>query len=368
MVNHQATAVKSGDLLHGGPSRMIAASTLTSAPVSPVFITARPRPALSTLDMLKAATRQSGRPAGKLAAELGRLSRGPGRLNLHDYIQLRLFDDAFVGDADRTLFTGRRRNSELVNDINSDRDSYILTTNKVAGASYLRAHGFRTVTTAAIYVRGLRSPAANVLGEPGTLAAWLKRSLHAPLFGKPIEGLQSLGSLALEPGLDGAGLITTHDGVRLSPEALAEQIDQAYPAGYLLQPRLRPAAGLAAATGGALATVRMITVLDGGRGRMLRACLKLPGAGNVADNYWRAGNRLARLDCRTGAVLAVTEGAGLDLRAIDLDAPETAALKTLRVPDWDGLVDLACQAQALLTGLPLIGWGHGRHRRRARHR
>ena len=322
-----------------------------------MFTTVRPAAPATARDMLQGASRQSGKTAGKVAAEFARLSRGPGRLNLHDYVQLRLFDDGFVGDADRLRFTGRRRNSELVNAINWDRDAYLLAADKVAGASYLRAHGFPAPPAELIYVRGLTSPAAHVVGDPATLADGLRRTCRTPLFGKPVGGLQSLGALALEPGADADGLIVTHDGLRLSPEALAAQIDAAYPRGYVFQPRLRPAPELAAATGGALATVRMITVREDGRGRMLRACLKLPGAGNAADNYWRAGNRLARLHPQTGEVLAATQGSGLALIELDLSAADGAApLRGLRVPDWRALVDLACEAQTLLAGLPLIGW------------
>jgi hypothetical protein len=320
-----------------------------------VIATDHPDPVVSPLAQMREMAALSGRKPGDIAREFARLSSGPGKLSFQDYVQLRLFDDPFIGGADKTAFVGRHTNLKLVREINYDHDWYAISLNKVAMGSYLGAHGLPAIQPQAIYLDGVSWPGSTLLCDPGALADFLRDRAAYPLFCKPAGGKQSLGSVVLTGLSRDRSALQVKDGRWVKLDEFAAFVSRTYPRGYLLQPCVRPAAELAALTEGALGTVRVVTVFEDGEARVLRACLKAPGGGNAADNYWRPGNRLVRLDPETGTFLAMTEGVGLGLREIDLDdAP--GGLRRLAVPQWDLLKSVARAAQSVMRDLPLIGW------------
>lgn len=313
-------------------------------------------PAFSQAQQLLAMSAQTGRKPTDLAMEFARLSAGPGKLGFQDYVQLRLFDDAFVGGADKRAFSGRYNNSKLVNEINYDRDWHILSTNKVAMSRYLSAHGFPTIGFQALYVEDVSWPSAAMLTNPAALCDFMANRAEYPVFCKPTDGDQSLGSIVVRGLSDDKRAMEVNDGRWMRLEDFAQFVGRTYPRGYLIQSCVRPAAALAPITGGALATCRVLTIFDDGKATVLRACLKLPTNGNVADNYWRPGNMLAGLDLETGAVRSASQGVGLDLVDVDLGSAHGGLLSPLSVPDWSQLLDLAKAGQSLMRAMPLLGW------------
>jgi hypothetical protein len=321
-----------------------------------VISTDHPDAATSPAQQLLQMSALTLRKPTDIAREFARLATGPGKLNFQDYVQLRLFDDSFIGGADKSLFAGRHTNMKLVNEINYDRDWHVLSTNKVAMSSYLAAHGFPTIAPQAIYIEGVAWPGPPLLSDTAQLAAFLRDRADYPLFCKPTDGRQSLGSVVLTGLSDDKTALQVKDGRWVSLEDFAAFISKTYPNGYLIQSCVRPARELAEVTQGALATVRVLTCFDDGEARIVRACLKLPSNGNVADNYWRPGNMLARLDMDTGALISATEGIGLGLSEVDLDRAHGGLLRPLTVPGWAQLKDLAQAAQSLMRSLPILGW------------
>jgi hypothetical protein len=285
--------------------------------------------------------------------DFARLSAGPGKLAFDDYVTLGLFDPGRYAGVDRTAFVGRKVNSELINAINHRREWHGVAGDKVAAAAYLGAHGFPTLLARRVYARGLQR-GERLVGSLAALLAWLRDARHYPLFGKPVDGDQSLGSIALA-ALDPDGATARRpNGEPADLERLVAEIDRHYPGGYLFQPLARPAPEIGAFTAGALATVRVLTALMDGEPRLLSACLKLPTGGNHADNYWRTGNVLCGLDARAGAVIAATRGVGPALAPVtEAEAP---GLLGLHVPGWTELVATALDGQSLMRGLPLLGW------------
>src|SRR3546814_6651643 len=60
----------------------------------------------------------------------------------------------------------------------------------------------------------------------------------------------------------------------------------------------------------------MLRVEDGGP-RLTLTTWKISAGGNVADNYWREGNLLAKLDQKTGRILHCTTGLGPRYRTVE---------------------------------------------------
>ena len=68
------------------------------------------------------------------------------------------------------------------------------------------------------------------------LEAFLLDPAHYPLFGKPVEGVQSLGSIALAGCAPGSRMLARSDGTAIPLDAVVEAIHDGYRDGYVFQP------------------------------------------------------------------------------------------------------------------------------------
>jgi hypothetical protein len=309
----------------------------------------------STLMRIVAATRTS--PL-RIASDFARLWYGPGKVSFRDYNRLKLFDPEFWAEDDRRNVVGQRRSVEIWTTVNSRLDWWGFFDNKLASGRYLAAFGFPVIANLAIYCENVTTArSAQVLSDKEALRHFLERADHYPLFGKPADGVQSLGSLALRryrPDDDGVEIF---DGRVIRLDDLTAELGKHYTDGYLFQRLIAPHNAIRAVCGERLATIRVLTLRTGSEApQVLRACWKIPAGGNAADNYWRNGNLLAKLDKNTGEVKRVISGSGVDL-AVHSHHPDTGAnLIDFKLPHWDAVVSTALEAARVMQQAPLIGW------------
>jgi hypothetical protein len=309
----------------------------------------------STLMRIVAATRTS--PL-RIASDFARLWYGPGKVSFRDYNRLKLFDREFWAEDDRRNVVGQRRSVEIWTTVNSRLDWWGFFDNKLASGHYLAAFGFPVIANLAIYCENVTTArSAQVLSDKEALLHFLERADHYPLFGKPADGVQSLGSLALRryrPDDDGVEIF---DGRVIRLDDLTAELGKHYTDGYLFQRLIAPHNAIRAVCGERLATIRVLTLRTGSEApQILRACWKIPAGGNAADNYWRNGNLLAKLDKNTGEVKRVISGSGVDL-AVHSHHPDTGAnLIDFKLPHWDAVVSTALEAARVMQQAPLIGW------------
>ncbi len=298
---------------------------------------------------------QTGEKYGAIVMAYAKLAIGPGKLSFRDFLRLRLFDPVLREKADPLAFVGQRRNRDICVTVNYRHDWLGMLTNKVAALSYLAAYGFATIKIEAVYGPDIRTGGA-ILPDREALKAFLARAELYPLFGKPTEGFQSLGTIGLKAlAGDGQGIEKSGGGA-VSIDAFVEDIAAHYDAGYVFQPMLPPHERIAALCGPKLACVRLITGLTSEGPKVLRGCWKIPAGENVADNYWRTGNLLASLDLASGTVLRAVSGSGLDLVERRTHPDSGAALVGFEHPEWAGMVALALAGARLMRHVPLIGW------------
>ncbi len=156
-------------------------------------------------------------------------------------------------------------------------------------------------------------------------------------------------------GLEGSA-VRLHDGSLRPIEDVARFMHDLSKAGYLFQEVLEPHPEIARITGGALATVRVVLLHGPGGTRIENITLKLPRAGAVADNFWRAGNMLGAVDAGSGAVDRVIIGSGLDLEVLH-EHPDTGMpLQGLHLPDFAALTRLCSELAPVFPDLRLQGW------------
>jgi hypothetical protein len=230
-----------------------------------------------------------------------------------------------------------------------------LLENKIAADGYLATYGIPTIPLVAIYHADLKTGGALVVPDEQRLREFLTDEANFPLFGKPTEEQQSLGSVGLRRYLPQERSLETHDG-SVTLDAFVEQLRTHYAKGYLFQKLVSPHTAMRAVCGDRLATVRIITIVDEAGPKVFRACWKIPAGGNAADNYWRPGNLLAQLDIAEGKVLRVLSGSGLELQQFDRHPDSGAALIGFQIPHWRRLVDIVLEAARLMHHVPLIGW------------
>ncbi len=291
------------------------------------------------------------------------LSFGPGRVSFADYVRLRLFDrDYWQGD--RRAVVGQRRNRDLALEVNYRHDWLGMLSNKVAEAQYLSAYGLPTIPFQAVYAPHSASDAVatgsrrglKLLRDGEDLRQFLLNEAEYPLFGKPVEGVQSLGAIAFAKALPDENELERRDGTRVALDRFVADVTENYASGYVFQPCLAPHPEFAKAFGSALATARIVTIRTPDGPRIFRASLKIPVGGNEADNFWRAGNILAALDVEHGDILGAVSGVGFALKRIETHPGTGAAVKGAVAPHWSAMKAAALEGARLMRHMGLIGW------------
>jgi len=305
--------------------------------------------------LLKVSGTLKGSPT-QIAGEYARLATGPGKLSPGDFMRLRLFDKDFYGEAALREFIGDDRMRDICFTVNYRHDWLGVLSDKVASTSYLEAYGLPTIPIKAIYAPKLAFDHSTLLSTKTALKDFLLKPEAYPLFGKPVEGQNSLGSVALT-GCDAVkGEVILGGDIRANVDQLIDEIDAAYSAGYLFQQWIKPHPTVGKLSKGRLATVRFITITAEDGVQIFRACLKIPAGGNVADNYWRSGNLLAQLDMETGRIIRVTSGTGLDMREHTVHPDTNEPLVGFTYPQWREMKALALNGARLMHRMSLIGW------------
>lgn len=300
--------------------------------------------------------------AGKARSRLGILKEfvalrlGPGRLSFDEYVALRLYDDDFYAGADKEAFVGFKASQKIWLCANYRLDAFGLANNKIACDMLFAAHGFPVMPTIAIFRDGVGRDAPFLLRDEKALRGFLAGSEHYPLFGKPVSGQRSVGTASIERYDAERGLLVPTTGGALSLDSFVAQVKTHAASGYLFQKRVEPHPAIREICGNRLATVRLLTILTDSGPRLLRACWKIPGGPNAADNFWRPGNLLAQLDTETGRVLRVLQGDGPGLKEVTHHPESGVRIVDTIVPNWPAVTRLALDGARVLGDMPLIGW------------
>ncbi|HZZ35983.1 MAG TPA: sugar-transfer associated ATP-grasp domain-containing protein [Caulobacteraceae bacterium] len=308
----------------------------------------------SMMAVLARMSEETGVPPMRLARDFAGLSFGPGRVSFNDYVRLRLHDEAFWA-GDRRQVVGQRRSRELAHQINHRHDCHALASNKVAANAYLAAFGFPVIPSLAIYAHDLAAPSQALLRCREELRAFLLEAPY-PLFGKPVEPGLGAGATGLAGYNSKTGALRTLEGRKLDLNAFVDTVRENHWTGYLFQRLVQPHDAVTALCGERLATVRLLTFSGDAGPRVARACWTIPAGANASDSPSRRGNLAAQLDARTGAILRVTRGVGLELQELARHPDTGAEMIGAKVPGWETLKATAVEAARLMHTMPMIGW------------
>jgi hypothetical protein len=321
----------------------------------PIVVT-KPTTDASPVATLRALATASGTSYLQLAGTLVRLAVGPGRLSFEEFSTLTLAGCLAAAGAEGESFVGFAAARHLWLAGNFRTDHYALAENKVACNALLAAHGFPTTTRLALYSERVPWPSAQLLTGAAHLRDFLRTSDRFPIFGKPMDGHQSLGAVSLERYDAEGDRLVLKNGQTIALDRFVDDIGEHYGRGYVLQKCESPHAELREICGDRLATVRLLTARRRSGPAILRTCLKIPAGENTADNFWRPGNLLAQLDRQTGRILRVLRQTAQGAVEVTHHPDSGVPMIGRQVPHWRQLTDLALHGAAVFDEIALAGW------------
>jgi hypothetical protein len=319
-------------------------------------VTARPRPRTNLAATLRRLAAETGRPLTSILADHVKTSLGPGKVSFDEFVALRLFDVERYARADLREFVGFRAMRDIWVGANFRLEFFDVIRNKIAMKAMLEAHGFPAIPIDAFFTTAAGYDSPKCLRSAEALKSYLTARASYPLFGKPMHGFQSLGSASLLRFDRGEGRLLARDGSEIGIDAFVADIAKHYSDGYLFQPHVSPHPENRALCGDRLATVRVMTLMTRSGPKIWRVCEKLPAGANVADNYWRPGNLLVRLDPESGRRSAATSGTGFALVEHSRHPDTGAAVEGASVPNWSTVCELAKEGARLFKETGVIGW------------
>lgn len=302
------------------------------------------------------ARRQGGRPAsGVMRDYLSICLRKRRVLSPDHYFKFRLYEldegerhtiHDYVDDVERR---------ELNLAINRHGSGSQTIENKLYLESVLRDRGIASAETLAVLLGRQTSSGVVVTSEEALRGRLV--DAPCPLFGKPVVGSLSSGAIVIERYDRGSDRLHLAGDSEIPLGSFLRQTRERYGEyGYLLQRKLEPHETMRALSGGAIGSVRVVTLSDGGATAPLYAVWKIPSVSSIADNFWRAGNIVAHVDIDDGEVLCCRIGSGTAGRAVDRHPDTGATLVGLALPCWNEVCRLAVEAAALFYSVGVIGW------------
>ena len=291
--------------------------------------------AINVSSQLVEVARATGKSPFSLAFDFLKLRRKSGKLKFYEYFLYELYDRTCWSDAEREEFVSAHIHWPLVNACN-DAQWWALTEDKWLSACFLEYNDVPTPKTLAVFDRSARQFGNTPKLTSGEdLKSFLSARGTAPVFAKPIGGMWSAGAMRISAHTDTHVIADGHD-----PRTFGAFADLAFgEIPYILQDCLKPHGFFDGITD-AIATVRCLNLIDDDQFSMPFAMLKLPMAGNIADNFWRPGNLLCNLAPESGVVKGLA--AVVNGRRVALDALPDSARKFVgeTLPFWGELKEM----------------------------
>jgi hypothetical protein len=228
--------------------------------------------------------------------------------------------------------------------------------NKLMAERLMTAAGLPTTCTLAAYAPVSSAWGHRRLGDAAAIAAFLREPGNYPLFGKSLSEGRSYGAASLAAYDAGRDVVTLLDGGAVSPDALAAEVVEKNPVGYVFQRRVSQHPELAAICGDAVAALRLVYYREDDAIRLAYATLCLPSPRSATSYVDLDDTIAADVDPETGALRRLQQGSGL--RAVLTDGADRAGRPLLgwRLPHWEATVAACLQGMELFREVQLIGW------------
>jgi hypothetical protein len=292
------------------------------------------------------ALEDNGVSVSRQIVELLRLRLGDGKLTAEDYYRMRVYRKDFSFAQKREFISQGA--------VHLLGGWAMIAHDKLIAQALLEREGVRTAPILAV-CHPLRSyGTCTVLRTPEAVVSYLEGDVY-PFVAKPVTGIFSEDISVVEAIDKAAGVLRLAEGRSAPVREFADRCINARH-GTLFQEKLDPHPAIVEHVSPRLCTLRLIVLLERDDVQLFRALWKIAAHGNVADNYWRPGNFIARLDLATGCIEECLTGLGPDCRAVE-ESPSTGRqLRGFAVPFYAEAVDLVRRAAPAFIGIRMQAW------------
>jgi hypothetical protein len=309
-------------------------------------------PSIDLAGNFRAAIAESSHHAN-IAQEITKLARGPGRLSPSEYFYYRLWD-RHISAEEKARFVGKAA-QKIMHAACNDHAWLAVAHDKILTQMVLAGQGISMPPLLAV-AHPFRSCGGSAhLRNQQELAGFFRKPGGYPMFGKPVDGIYSLGTFHATSFDEASDKVIMSNGSQIDVSHLAADLIS-YQPGYLLQQVLQSNHRLAEVTGNRLCSVRVLVLLTANGPVIESAVCKIPVGQNIADNFWRPGNLLAAVNLPDGVMTRISAGFALDLTPVSHHPDTGKPILNKRIPDWQRVCDMAIKASALLPMVRTQSW------------
>lgn len=294
-------------------------------------------------DQLIYAARKSGRSVFAIQRDFSRLCKSETKLNMTEYLLHGLFYEDRYTEEERAAFLGNNIHWPMTHTVN-DTTWQACAEDKVIAATILQAGGAAVPEFLGIIDRTARIyPQIDKVTTPDDLRALCLKHADKGIFGKIVDGMVGFGTFRIDAADKDS--LHCHGHPPMSYETFLQDIvgDNK----YILQRRLMNHDTIAPYAS-ALATVRMVNLVDDNSVTVPMASMALSQGNNIADAFWRDGNIACDIDVATGRLTTVAQRDQHEIVYLD-DHPGVAGLKGLVLPHWQDLCEMNERAARLFA-------------------
>lgn len=315
----------------------------------------KPASPLDVNECVALVKKEYGKPFAAQVWDIIRLGLRGHRLNVDEYYYYRLYDDDKYSFAQKSQFLGIRAQRQII--AACDPPNFRgLAHDKLVFQAYLDGLGAPCAKPLAVLHPFRRLGKTPCFSDAQGLAGFLASEKPAPFFAKPVTGMWSLGTAAVDAISDDGKAVILAGGREVALGQFCEKLAAMNLGGYLLQERLTPHPDLAALCGPGVSTLRLVVMIWEDGPEIFQVIGKLVGGGNMADNFWRQGNLLADLDPHSGVIRRAFQGVGPFQEEMATHPGSGENLPGFAWPHWQAARELVLGLAASLPGMRLQAW------------
>lgn len=281
-----------------------------------------------------------------------KLRFGAGKLSSGEFIQYG-FCNTKLSFKEQKNFAGKRA-QQAFNLIYNDKTWYAATKHKLMFETLMKGAKIPCTETLAVYDRKGRGAADVILKSDDELLSFLSDEDNFPIFAKPTTGLLSIGSFRID-GVTNNDLII-NGSHRITSDKVRDYMKGISKKGYLFQKVLTPHPDMAILTKDAIASCRFLVFNLDDQATIHSCCLKLPAEGEVADNFWRSGSVLCKVDLADGKITRASLKQENDVVEVGEASDLHDKIIAFKLPDFGQAKQTVIKAARNFAGIKVQSW------------
>lgn len=286
--------------------------------------------------------------------DIYRLGRSPSKLSNKDYYFMELCAPEL--HPRRGEFIGDNFRAHMQRDYLDDQ-WFGIAQDKLTLYAMLKAHELPFPKVQAMVHKFRTWPGAATISACEEMEAFLSGTARYPLFGKPVDGVSSLGVISIESYDAANRSLRLYSGEDFPLDDFWKGIANFLPDGYLLQDRAETHPTIRKWVGKASSTVRVMVALTEKGPEIWRCTWKVPTGDMHADNYARVGNIIVAVDPQSGMTLRALQSSKEGRKSVTQHPDTGEDIVGVQLPDWQAAMELCKKASTTAYyGGKLQGW------------